>query len=74
MNDHKLTPEEDKKLKGGVCPICESEHFVEGPSGGLAVNIACENGHRFWFSPPFTSEYQGTIRVEHEGEILRAYF
>lgn len=70
----KLTPEEDKKLKSGICPKCDSEHFVEGPSGGGAINIACENGHRFWFAPPFTSEYQGLIKVEREGELLKAYF
>jgi len=74
MFSRKLSQEEDKKLKGGVCPICDSERFVEGPWGGMAVNIACENGHRFWFSPPFTSEYQGQIKVEHEGDLLKAYF
>lgn len=74
MNDRDLTPEEDQKLKSGVCPECGSEHFVEGPRGGLAVNIACENGHRFWYAPPFTSKYQGLIKVEHEGDLLRAYF
>ncbi len=74
MKTGKLTQEEDTKLKSGVCPECESKHFVEGPWGGGAVNIACENGHRFWFAPPFTSEYQGQIRVEREGEMLRAYF
>lgn len=74
MNDQKLTPEEDEKLKNGECPKCGSKHFVEGPSGGGAVNIACENGHRFWFAPLFTSEYQGQIKVEHEGDLLKAYF
>ena len=70
----KLTPEDDKLLKGGECPKCHSKHFVEGPRGGLAVNITCENGHRFWFSPPFTSEYQGEIRVERHGDRLEAWF
>jgi len=70
----KLTKEEDALLKGGVCPKCKSERFVRGPRGGGAVNIACENGHRFWYGPPFTSEYQGTIRVEKNGPLLEAYF
>ena len=70
----KLNEAEDKRLKSGSCPQCNSDKFVEGPSGGMAVNIACENGHRFWFAPPFTSEYQGQIKVEREGESLRAYF
>jgi len=74
MSSRKLTTEEDNKLKSGTCPKCGSTHFVEGPCGGNSVNIACENGHRFWFAPPFTSEYQGEIKVEREGELLRAYF
>lgn len=72
--DYKLSIEDDAQLKSGFCPKCGSEHFVEGPSGGMALNIACENGHRFWFAPPFTSEYQGKIKVEREGELLKAYF
>lgn len=74
MADEKLSSEDDKKLKSGTCPKCGSTKFVEGPHGGGAMNIACENGHRFWFAPPFTSEYQGTIKVERDGELLRAYF
>ena len=74
MTDEKLTAEEDKKLKSGVCPKCGAKKFAEGPSGGMAANIACSGGHRFWFEPPFTSEYQGTIKVERDGELLRGYF
>jgi len=70
----KLSKEEDEKLKSGNCPKCGNQHFIKGPRGGGALNIACENGHRFWFAPPFTSEYQGTIRVEREGEFLKAWF
>lgn len=70
----KLTEEEDAKLKSHKCPKCGSPHFVEGPRGGGAINIACENGHRFWYAPPFTSEYQGVIKVERDGELLRAWF
>lgn len=70
----KLNQEEDKKLKNGECPKCGSKDFIEGPWGGGAVNIACEKGHRFWYAPPFISEYQGQIKVEREGELLKAYF
>jgi len=71
----KLSEEENGKLNNhGECPKCGSTHFVTGPRGGEALNIACENGHRFWFAPPFTAEYQGTIKVEREGDLLRAYF
>jgi len=70
----KLSPEDNKRLISSECPKCGSKHFVEGPSGGGAKNIACENGHRFWFAPPFTSEYQGLIKVERKGDLLTAYF
>ncbi len=69
-----LSKADDAKLKAGVCPKCGSKRFVKGPEGGLAVNIACENGHRFWYSPPFTSKYQGTIKVEKHGDKLLAHF
>ena len=70
----KLSKEENDKLNQGGCPKCGSKYFVKGPRGGGAVNIACENGHRFWFAPPFTAEYQGEIKVEREGDLLKAYF
>lgn len=74
MTSEKLSEEGNKKLNRGICPKCNSTHFVKGPQGGSALNIACENGHRFWFGPPFTAEYQGVIRVEREGDYLKAYF
>lgn len=74
MKTGKLSEEDNKTLNSGKCPFCGSNHFVEGPSGGMATNIACENGHRFWFAPPFTAEYQGIIKVERKGDLLEAYF
>jgi hypothetical protein len=74
LKEGKLTKEDEATLRSGKCPACESEHFVEGPRGGLAVNIACENGHRFWYGGPFTPEYQGKIHVERKGDLLKAYF
>ena len=59
LTEGKLSAEHDKQLKDGVCPACGSTKFYHLAWGGLAENIACENGHRFWYSPPFTSEYQG---------------
>jgi len=72
--EEKLSKEENDKLNQGECPKCGSKKFVEGPSGGMATNIACENGHRFWFATPFTAEYQGEIKVEREGDLIKAYF
>lgn len=70
----KLTRDENEKLNAGKCPKCDTSKFVHGPRGGSAINIACENGHRFWFAPPFTAEYQGQIKVERKGNLLKAYF
>jgi hypothetical protein len=74
LKEGKLTKEDEATLRAGKCPACGSKYFVEGPSGGAAVNIACENGHRFWVAGPFTPEYQGKIRVEHKGDLLEAWF
>lgn len=74
MEEGKLSKEDEATLRGGKCPACGSERFFEGPHGGLAVNIICENGHKFWVAGPFTPEYLGQERVElisgPEGERL----
>lgn len=70
ITDKKLSPEDDQKLKSGECPKCGSREFFDGPRGGMARNIFCENGHRFWFAPPFTSEYQGQAKVRRDGDKL----
>jgi hypothetical protein len=70
----KLTKEDELILWQGKCPVCGSEHFIKGPRGGGAINIVCENGHRFWVGWPFTPEYQGMIHVEREGNTLKAWF
>lgn len=31
------------------CPKCGCRKWREGPSGGMAVNIQCENGHCWWW-------------------------
>lgn len=56
----KLTKEEDAKLNSDECPKCGSNKFYHLAWGGLAQNITCENGHKFWYAPPFTSEYIGS--------------
>jgi tRNA(Ile2) C34 agmatinyltransferase TiaS len=36
----------------GSCPDCGGEDFLEGPSGGMSVNISCEKcGTRFNLTP-----------------------
>ena len=40
-------------LKNDACPDCGSEHFKEGPSGGMATNVKCSGcGHWFNFGLP----------------------
>jgi len=41
-----LTQTELDSLLGGpyfVCPFCKSEHWIEGPSGGMSKNVYCGN-------------------------------
>ena len=40
-----------------VCPDCESENFLEGPSGGMSTNIQCfQCKHWFNTALPFFIE------------------
>lgn len=40
-----------------ICPDCSSEKFLEGPRGGLSVNVKCENrGSEFNVCMPFFME------------------
>jgi hypothetical protein len=44
MKDYpKLTPAEVMHLDSGICPDCGSPRFLEGPHGGMNVNIQCAN-------------------------------
>lgn len=71
MEIGKLNKADEATLRAGKCPACGSEEFFEGPHGGLAVNIFCENGHRYWYGGPFTPEYQGQAKVKVEGDTLQ---
>ena len=72
----KLSKADDTLLNVGQCPFpgCGSLHFYQGPRGGGAVNIFCGNGHRYWYSPPFPSEYQGQHAVSLRGDDLIVKF
>ena len=35
------------------CPECGNQEWYEGPSAGIAVNIACGNGHWWNDAGPF---------------------
>lgn len=52
-----VTKEESEKLAQGICPDCNGKDFLEGPHGGLAVNIQCDNcKSKFNIRWPFTPE------------------
>lgn len=55
----KVSEEEKEKLRKGICPDCGGIEFLEGPHGGLAVNVKCANeecGSKFNICWPFTPE------------------
>ncbi len=53
----KVIKSEEEKLRRGVCPDCGGDKFLEGPHGGLAVNVQCDNcGSRFNLCWPFSPE------------------
>lgn len=54
-----VTKREQELLNKGICPDCNGQRFLEGPHGGLAVNIQCANTNceaRFNIRWPFTPE------------------
>lgn len=45
---------ESNLIKNNICPDCRQVGFLEGPHGGLAVNIMCANpncGSKFNWTP-----------------------
>ncbi len=59
MTIEKVTEKEKEKLSKGICPDCEGTSFLEGPHGGLSVNVKCANtecGAEFNLCWPFTPE------------------
>jgi hypothetical protein len=60
-------------IKQGHCPDCGSTVFLEGPRGGLSVNIRCNFcGSEFGFQYPFASEriYRNAPGLYHSPFIL----
>ncbi len=47
-----VTAEEIVALDDGKCPDCQGQKFLEGPHGGISVNIECVGcGSRFNIVP-----------------------
>lgn len=51
----KVTKQEERIIRQGTCPDC-GLLLYKGPRGGLALNVGCVNGHKFWVAGPFTPE------------------
>ena len=65
MDDDELMKE---FLKYNKCPDCGSDRFMEGPSGGAAVNVKCSGcGHWFNFGLPLFIQ---RIHVKDSGKIF----
>ena len=74
-----MTEDELKKrlFEEQRCGFCDSQEFLEGPSGGMSVNIMCAScGARFNICPPFSAEVigqptipEGVLLVTHEEEL-----
>ncbi len=55
----RLSPEEASVFRNIRCPDCEEQKLVEGPCGGLSINIYCTNpkcGSKFNDMGPFGIE------------------
>ena len=56
----------------GRCPDCGGDGWIEGPHGGLSVNITCANptcGSRFNTSPVFTERISAPAPLRLEGYV-----
>ena len=46
-----VTREEAERIWVGKCPVCGGNLLV-GPSGGISINVKCENGCKAFNVPP----------------------
>ena len=51
----KVTEQENEAIKQGRCPDCGGQLYITA-RGGLALNVACDCGAKFWVAYPFTPE------------------
>lgn len=65
----KLTDDEVARLIAGHCPDCEGDKLIEGPHGGLSINVYCGNdvscGSKFNFMGPFGVERISAAKPNH---------
>lgn len=48
---------ETRLLYQGFCPACEKARLLEGPHGGLCVNVLCANCGAKWNVGPVTCQF-----------------
>lgn len=72
LNGHKLTTDEHRLFADGKCPDCGAEGLLEGPHGGMSINVYCPNesgcGSRFNFMGPF-----GVDRITDASPAKRSF-
>jgi len=59
MSFEDVTKQEEELIRQDICPDCNSEGFLEGPHGGMSINIMCANKDckaRFNWTGPFKPE------------------
>ncbi|GAI78264.1 unnamed protein product [marine sediment metagenome] len=52
----KVTKQEWESIDQGKCPDCGGDLFVTA-RGGVALNVACECGSRFWVGTPIPTPF-----------------
>lgn len=50
-----------------ICPTCRSDKFLEGPRGGLSVNVKCAGCGRKWcYLGPF-----GWLEIDNDNSLYK---
>lgn len=58
---------QEPKEKTLHCPVCNHTEFLEGPSGGMAVNIqCCQCETKFWWGGPFRASIIELSEISRE--------
>ena len=56
LKGNDITKADEEALRHGVCPDCQNDSFIEGPSAGLSTNIMCTECKSKFNMGPLTPE------------------
>lgn len=51
----RLTRAEAERLHDGLCPKCQTPSLIEGPHGGLSINVGCSRCGAVWNDSPIAA-------------------